>query len=84
MCRSNVTAEAEHALAELLHDMAVALCPEAPESVVVGPVDFGCDGEQSDENAPAKWCEECRDPWKPLSTHPDQCQRCGNRTFVIV
>lgn len=53
MCRSDVTPEAEHALADLLREMAAALCPEAPESVVVGPVDFGCDGEQSDESARA-------------------------------
>jgi hypothetical protein len=50
MCRSDVTPEAEHALAELLRDFAVALCPEAPESVVVGPVDFGCDVRTSDDH----------------------------------
>lgn len=28
-------------MVELLTDIATALCPEAPESVVIGPVDFG-------------------------------------------
>lgn len=41
MCCANVTAEVEHALAELLADMAAALCPENPRSVAIGPVDFG-------------------------------------------
>lgn len=41
MCRSEVIPEAEHALAELLADIARALDPEHPELVRIGPVDFG-------------------------------------------
>lgn len=41
MCRSFVAPQAEHALAELVLDMAKALDPEHPERVVIGPVDFG-------------------------------------------
>lgn len=43
MCKSSVSAEAESLLAELLSDMRVALAPDDPESVVIGPVDFGGD-----------------------------------------
>lgn len=41
MCRSYVAPTAEQALADLLRDMVVALSPEHPERVVIGPVDFG-------------------------------------------
>lgn len=41
MCTCDVRPEATEALAALLADIAAALCPEDPRSVVVGPVDFG-------------------------------------------
>lgn len=46
MCRGveHVHDEAKALLADLMHDLCAALDPEHPESVVVGPVDFGgCD-----------------------------------------
>lgn len=45
MCRgaAHVHPGAEHLLAELLHDIAVALDPAHSEAVVIGPVDFGGD-----------------------------------------
>lgn len=43
MCRSAIVPEAESLLAELLMDCCRALCPEDPEGVVIGPVDFGSD-----------------------------------------
>lgn len=55
MCRAEVDPEAQQALAGLLRDMAMALDPEHPEAVQVGPVDFGAESniptqrtEQSD------------------------------------
>lgn len=41
MCKANVQPEAEQALADVLRDICVALDPEHPERVVIGPVDFG-------------------------------------------
>lgn len=41
MCVSYVDERAEALLAQVLRDMCIALCPEDPDSVVVGPVDFG-------------------------------------------
>lgn len=41
MCVSYVEERVERLLAGVLRDMCVALCPEDPDSVVVGPVDFG-------------------------------------------
>lgn len=41
MCRSNVKPQATPLLVELLQAMALALEPEYPERVVIGPVDFG-------------------------------------------
>ena len=43
MCTAKVVPEAQAALADLLRDVAAALCPEHPESVRIGPVDFGSD-----------------------------------------
>ena len=47
MCRADVLPAAEAALAAVLGDMAVVLAAELgadPGLVVIGPVDFGCDG----------------------------------------
>ncbi len=41
MCTSNVAEEVEVLFAQILRDLCLALCPEDPDSVVVGPVDFG-------------------------------------------
>ena len=43
MCANDVIPEAQQLLAEILRDLRVALCPEDPESVLIGPVDFGGD-----------------------------------------
>jgi hypothetical protein len=46
VCRADLTPAASEALAELLADIALALCDDDPElalTVVVGPVDFGGD-----------------------------------------
>lgn len=41
MCRADVQPEAAALLADVLSDICAALCPDDPDSVVVGPVDFG-------------------------------------------
>lgn len=43
MCRGldHVDPQAQEALASVLADMAAALCPADPGSVIIGPVDFG-------------------------------------------
>lgn len=41
MCRSSVSAEATPVLVDLLRDMVSALAPDDPESVIIGPCDFG-------------------------------------------
>jgi hypothetical protein len=41
MCRNNVTPKAQEPLARLLAEMAAALEPDHPETVLIGPVDFG-------------------------------------------
>lgn len=47
MCRGTayVAVEAQDALADLMRDIAAAICPEDPGSVVIGPVDFGASRE---------------------------------------
>jgi hypothetical protein len=42
-------AEAQEMLADLLRDFCAALDPEHPESVRVGPVDFGPEVRANDE-----------------------------------
>lgn len=41
MCAHQVDPTAVSSLADLLREICSALCPEDPESVIVGPVDFG-------------------------------------------
>jgi hypothetical protein len=41
VCTADVSDEASECLAAILREMCEALEPDNPESVVIGPVDFG-------------------------------------------
>lgn len=49
MCRADLTPAASKVLAEILADLALALCDDDPElalTVAIGPVDFGPPGDE--------------------------------------